>query len=349
MFYKLKRKNMLALRFYGRRDIRLEKMEKPKLQKDEVLIRVIAAGISQTQINEFVEGPFIINKEIHPLTKKAIPLVPSQEFGGIVEEVGEDVDRSWLGKMVAVLPLVTCKKCKSCKEKRENLCENVAYYGLLGLDGGFSEYCAVKSENIFEVKKENLLTFIEPLLVGMHAGDRIGKTEGKKILVLGAGAIGISVAAVLRDYFKADVYLNDILNARLRRAKKSGFEVLFKNELKREFDVVVDAAGMDTIAENPAIIEGFEYIKKGGIVLNVGTYFHPIEFVPSKILFFEQALVASILYTSKEIEKLNDALVSLKVNFDDFIEEISLRNIIEDGYMRAEVDKESFVRLVVVP
>ena len=159
---------MLALRFYGRRDIRLEKMEKPKLQKDEVLIRVIAAGISQTQINEFVEGPFIINKEIHPLTKKAIPLVPSQEFGGIVEEVGEDVDRSWLGKMVAVLPLVTCKKCKSCKEKRENLCENVAYYGLLGLDGGFSEYCAVKSENIFEVKKENLWVFNSTFAYAYH-------------------------------------------------------------------------------------------------------------------------------------------------------------------------------------
>ena len=49
---------MIALRFYGRRDIRLEELPKPKPQDDEVLIRVTDAGISQTQINEFVEGPY---------------------------------------------------------------------------------------------------------------------------------------------------------------------------------------------------------------------------------------------------------------------------------------------------
>ena len=75
---------MKALKFYTQRDIRIEDIEIPKVGDDDVLVKVTDAGISQTQVNEFVEGPFLIDKV----------LIPSQEYGGIVVDVGKKVDRN---------------------------------------------------------------------------------------------------------------------------------------------------------------------------------------------------------------------------------------------------------------
>lgn len=343
---------MLALRFYNQRDIRLEDIKEPQIKDDEVLIRVTDAGISQTQINEFVEGPFIINKEPHPLTGRKTPLIPCQEYGGIIENVGKNVDKSLVGKQVAVLPLISCKKCEYCKEGKENLCDKMAYHGLLGADGGFCQLSAVNKNNIFEVEKKELLTFIEPILVAIHAANHYGRFfnfENKDILILGAGAVGVSVATVFRDFFKANVVLNDILESRLKRAKKAGFDIIQKDKINKKFDLVIDAAGMDTVVNKPAIVEGFNYLKKGSPLLNIGTYFHPIEFVPSNMLLNEQCLLESITYNSNDIKILKDVISSIETDFNHFIEYIELENIIEEGYYRAEVDKESFTRIVVRP
>jgi len=345
---------LLALRFYNQRDIRLENLKKPKPKKDEVLIKVTQAGISQTQINEFIEGPFFINKDPHPLTGKAIPLIPCQEYGGVIEDVGKDVDRSLIGKQVAVLPLISCGKCEYCLKGKENLCKSMAYHGLLGLDGGFAEYSVVKVENIFPVEKEELLTFIEPILVGMNTFDIYRHYNGKedfkskKILILGAGPVGISVGGVWRDYAKADVVINDILSYRMKKAAEVGFRTVEKKELNKDsFDVVIDAAGMDPLSTESAIVEGIGYIKKGGFLISVGSYFHPVEFIPSELTFNEKNIISSMAYSLKLINELPEVLKSLKINFKTLIQEIPLEKIIEEGYYRAEVEKESFVRIVV--
>ena len=334
---------MLALRYYGQRDIRLKDIDLPEIKNNEVLVKITDAGISQTQVNEFIEGPFIINKT---------PFTPCQEFGGVVEKVANKENSSLLNKMVAVLPLVACGKCEYCKRGNEQLCNELTYHGLLGLDGGFAEYCAVNKENLFFVEKQELLTFIEPILVGIHSAYQYLKfddIESKNVLVLGAGAVGISVASVWRDYFKANIVISEFLQKRAKRAKECGFSVLKQKELKQKFDIVIDAAGMDAMADTPAFKEGFGYLKKGGTLLNIGTYFHPLEIVPSEILISEHSVITSIMYNSKDVEVLGDVVKSLKVDFSKFIKEIPLVDIIEDGYYAIEIDKEDFVRIVVKP
>jgi len=334
---------MLALRYYGQRDIRLEDVELRELKDDEVLLKVTDAGISQTQINEFIEGPFIIDK---------LPIIPSQEFGGIVKKVANG-DDSIVGKMVAVLPLVSCGKCSHCLSKKEEFCEELAYHGLLGLDGGFAEYAVVDRKNLYFTDRVELLTFIEPILVGIHSANifkRLDEIEGKKVLVLGAGAVGVSVATVWRDFFKADVTLCDILEKRVNRAKSCGLNTVKFEELFDKFDVVVDAAGMDIEAgDNVAFLSGFNFLKKGGVLLNIGTYFHPLEMVPSSILLNEQLIMTSMVYNSNDVKILDEVINSLKVDFAKLIEEIRLKDIIENGYYAIEIDKSKFTRIVVKP
>lgn len=75
---------MKALVYYGNRDIRLEEVLQPEPGADELLIKVTDAGLCQTLVNEFVEGPFIINTGTNPMTGRAIPLIAGHEFGGVV-------------------------------------------------------------------------------------------------------------------------------------------------------------------------------------------------------------------------------------------------------------------------
>ena len=331
---------MRALLYYDQRSIKLSDIEIPKPLEGEILIKVTDAGLCQTQVNEFIEGPFLINKEPHSVTGKCVPIIAGHQFGGIVEKTFS-VDDSWLiGKQAAVLPVLNFHG----KE------DNTACYGLTGENGGFAEYACVKKDNIFLTNEKNLLTFIEPILVGIHAGRKIKECiKNSKVCVLGAGALGICVAAIFRDFFGGNIVINDVLPNRLKRVKDAGFDVRKKEDLKREYDIVVDCAGSNPTSKFSAIAEAFSYLKNKGIMLSLGTYFHPVSIIPSDMLIKEQKIIASFSYDYMDVSILEKVIGVLKIDFSSFITNIKLNDIIEDGYYRSEVDKDSFSRLVVVP
>ncbi len=339
---------MKALIYYGQRNVRLEDVEIPTPAETQVLIKVTDAGICQTQINEFMEGPFIINNDPHPLTGKAIPIIVGHEFGGIVEAVGAGDQNDLVGQQVAVLPLLTCGECRYCQNKQENLCDKLAYYGLIGERGGFAEYTVVNQENVFPVDDPALLTFIEPILVGIHAAEQTGAgLAGKKTLVLGTGALGLSLAAVWQFYYGAEVYLNDIIPFRQEKARQAGFNTLSKEEIPADFDIVADCAGSDPLSQQAALLEGLDYLLKGGVLLDIGTYFHPLSFMPTSLLVAEKRILPAFAYNSRDVVRLEAVLESIKTDFSIFIETAPLADIVEMGYFRAEVDRDNFTRLVV--
>ena len=339
---------MKALIYHDQRNLQLEDIPIPEPTENQVLIKVTDAGICQTQINEFMEGPFIINKDAHPLTGKAIPLTVGHEFGGIVESVGANVSDKYVDKQVAVLPLLSCGECRYCKKQQENLCDQFAYYGLLGENGGFAEYAVINQENVFPVDDPDLLTFVEPLLVGIHAAAQSkGNLKGKKVLVLGAGTLGIALAAIWKFYYEVDIYINDILSYRQEKARIAGFKTLSKDETPSDFDIVVDAAGSDPLSQQAALFEAYNYMLKGGDLIGIGTYFHSVAFVPTPLMVSEKNTLQSFAYNSQDVQELKAAIQVIDLNFSTFIETVPLEDIIEKGYFRAEVDRNSFARLVV--
>jgi len=340
---------MKALKYYTQRDIRFEDIEIPEPKADEVRVKVTDVGLCQTQINEFVEGPYLINKDPHPMTSKAIPLIPGHEYGGIVDKVGSDSSSNLVGKQVAILPLLSCGECEYCKSGDINLCDTFAYYGLAGANGGLADYSVVKKENIIEVEKQELITYIEPILLAIHVNEMMNDyKDGDKILILGAGAIGICVAAVLKDYAKKDVIITDTMEERLHRASQAGFETITKDKLvDKKYNFVIDCAGSDTYNKSSAIVEAFDYINKRGTVIGLGTYFHTVAIEPIPMMVFEHKMIWSFSYNKADIKILPTVLEVLTTDFTIFSEDINIDNIIEEGYFRAEVDKDSFTRLVV--
>lgn len=85
---------MLALRWYGREDVRVDQMPIPKLKPDEVLIKVTYSGIYRSEVHEYFSGPIFIPMPPHPLTGTCAPQTLDHEFGGEVVELGSAVE--WL-------------------------------------------------------------------------------------------------------------------------------------------------------------------------------------------------------------------------------------------------------------
>jgi len=129
---------MLAVRWHGRRDLRLEEIEEPAVKPGFIKIKVKACGICGTDLNEYLHGPiFIPTKEPHPLTGKIAPVTIGHEFAGEVVEIGEGVKGFEVGDRVAVFPVIHCGECYFCRKGMENLCVS---FGVTGLseDGGFA-------------------------------------------------------------------------------------------------------------------------------------------------------------------------------------------------------------------
>lgn len=340
---------MKALIYYGRRDIRLEDVPTPSPNEGEIRIKVTDAGLCQTQIDEFIEGPNIVNTDPHPLTGYKIPMIVGHEFGGVIDEVGPNGDVSLVGKQVGVLPLLPCRNCWYCRNGQENICTKLAYMGLVGYPGGFAEYCVVPKDHVIEVEDKNLLSMIEPLLVAVHS-HRMGRLkEDQHILVMGAGAIGIAIAVFLTQAKGMQVDVFDIRPGRLERAAGCGLNIVTKEELTNHYDVVFDCAGQDPLAKETGFVESYNYLKRGGRLICIGAYFHNIDFLPIKYLAAELELIFSYAYTHRDVKELEEVLAKTKFDISAALSFIPLNDIVEQGYYRAEIDKDVFTRLVIMP
>ena len=141
-------------------DIRFETTDNPKPGRGEVLVAVKAAGICGSDI------PRIYQTGAHRM-----PLIPGHEFSGVVQATGPDVALSWQGKRVGVFPLLPCRSCAPCREKRYEMCRNYDYIGSRR-NGAFAEYVSVPTWNLINLPDPvayEEAAMLEPMAVAVHA------------------------------------------------------------------------------------------------------------------------------------------------------------------------------------
>ena len=338
---------MLGLVFKDRRRLELvSNLSIPILKKNEVLLKITQAGLSQIQVNEFVDGPFIIERKDQKRKKRSF--IPGHEFGGIIKKIGKNAEKNLLNKQVAVLPLITCGNCFFCLADKEQLCSNSSYYGLYGANGGFANYCAVNRQNLFFVKEKIFLSFIEPLLITIHAAHKIiGNIEkNTNILIIGAGTLGICAAITWQKLFNLNITIIDKLPKREKQACEIGFKT--KIEKNQKFSIVLDVAGKNHNSSFIAFEDAPKYIKRGGHIVILGSYSTPMAISPSSLLFNENIIKFSLFYNKIDVDFLKKNLKNLDPNiFQKLVTKISLKNIIESGYYKSEIEPNNFTRILV--
>ena len=153
----------------------------PEPEAGEVLVKVKAAGICGSDV------PRVYKDGAH-----SMPLVIGHEFSGQVEKLGANVDKSKLGKRMGIFPLIPCRKCPQCLEKKYEMCSNYSYLGSRR-DGGFAEYVTVPEWNLIELPEGvtwEQAAMLEPMAVAVHAMRQLTLKETDSVLVCGCGTIG---------------------------------------------------------------------------------------------------------------------------------------------------------------
>lgn len=219
-------------------DLRYEEVETPVCKEEEVLVHIRACGICGSDIPRvFTKGTY------------HFPTIPGHEFAGIVEQAGKAVDPAWVGKRVAVFPLLPCRTCEACQKGRYAQCEDYNYYGSR-CDGGFSEYISVPVWNLVEIPEgvePEEAAMCEPAAVAYHAASRAGNVSGENVLVSGAGTIGLITAMWLRASGASRVLLADVDERKLKFAQGLGFDsvICLQTEvLLRRIQELTDGEGV---------------------------------------------------------------------------------------------------------
>lgn len=199
----------------------LVEKEKPIPKSGEVLLHNIACGICGSDIpRTFVTGSY------------HFPTVLGHEFAGKIIALGPGVSERFLARKAAIFPLIPCRKCEFCQSGYYAQCKNYNYFGSR-TDGGFEEYLAVPVENL--VLLEDHVTYeegamVEPATVAQHVINKAKVTLGDKIVIYGAGPIGLMVAQWAMINGAGKVVLIDIDQTKVDFAKNLGFDHVLNSQ-----------------------------------------------------------------------------------------------------------------------
>ncbi|GAA5969223.1 hypothetical protein JCM3765_007247, partial [Sporobolomyces pararoseus] len=248
---------MLAAKFYGRGDLRVEAVEVPPLKKGEVKVRVAYLGICGSDIHEVYGGPLTCCPQgsPHPLTGGELPEILGHEFSGVIEELGENAEGVKVGDKVCIRPVVSCGECENCQTGNTSLCD--IRVGLIGYNrpGGMAMFVNIPLENIHIVPENVSLenaALAEPLAVAWHAVECSDLRQGDTALVCGAGPIGALIARVLKARGCSKVFISEPSPIRTEIARTCGADSVFdpiKVNVIDEIRKVTNGRGVDIAFE----------------------------------------------------------------------------------------------------
>jgi (R,R)-butanediol dehydrogenase/meso-butanediol dehydrogenase/diacetyl reductase len=269
---------MKALRWHGRRDVRLEEVEDaPAPAPDEVQISVEWCGICGTDVEEFTNGPLVIPTEPHPLTGLQAPMIIGHEVAGRIQQVGTNSHHLKAGQLVGIDGSFFCGSCSACKRRQFNVCERWAFIGM-SYPGGLAESMTVPAYMVVPVSEDipaEWVALAEPFSVATRAVRRGRLAQGENAVVLGGGTIGLAVLQVALVAGARSVVLVETNGFRRERALRLGAdEVIDPDEdlLERLChkwnggpDVVFDCTGSN---QTPGL--AVLAVRRGGRVVQVG-------------------------------------------------------------------------------
>jgi L-iditol 2-dehydrogenase len=209
---------MKAAVLHGVGDVRVEARPVPQPSPGEVLVRVRSVGTCGSDVHYYEHGrigDFVVER----------PLVLGHEPSGVVVARGDDADRHEIGQRVALEPGVPCSACAQCSLGRYNLCPRMRFFGTPPVDGAFCEYVVLREDFAYPVPdslSDDAAGLLEPLSVGVWASRKSRIAPGSRVLITGAGPIGLVALQAARAFGASEVVVTDVNPKRLRVAGELG-------------------------------------------------------------------------------------------------------------------------------
>lgn len=256
------------------------------------------------------------------------------------------------GDLVVINPYLSCGTCRACQRGKPNCCTRIEVLGV-HRDGGLCGRIAVPVQNLYPAQglTEIEAAMVEFLAIGAHAVARSDIQAGDRVLVTGAGPIGIGTALFAR-LEGAEVHLLDLSPRRLEMAgQKFGFHHLhgsaaaaLKGDLADGYDVIFDATG-----SAPAIEAGFPLLAHGSTYVLVSVVKDRISFEDAEFHKREARIIGSRNALKKDFERVMAAMHDKKIDTAALLSaELTLAQL-EGRFAALAADREDLIKAVVRP
>ena len=332
---------MKAAVYYSLDDVRIEKMPKPKIRPDEILVEMKACGICGSDLMEWY-------------LKNRAPLVLGHEPSGVIVEVGEKVEGFKVGERVFVHHHVACLTCHHCLRGDYTMCEK---FGQTHIHpGGFAEHFKVPAPNLQTdtLKIPDHVSFkeatlIEPVACCLRALTKCKVQPGDTVVIMGAGPSGIIHAMFSRSLGASQIIVSDLVKYRLEVAKRFGADLAINpqsDSLAEKVREVTDGMGADivivTVPNVKALLEGMGVCRKGG-TLCIFAPTPPTEYMrvsPHRLFFSEIKLIPSYSTSHIETRAALKLISSRKIKAEELITHRFPLRRIGDAFKIAAKGKE---------
>lgn len=320
--------------YYSNFDVRVEHMNKPKINAHEILVKSHLCGICGSDVLEWYRS------------KKA-PIVLGHEMVGKIEQVGESVKQYKVGQRVFVSHHVPCNTCYYCLRGYHTACKTL--HATNYDPGGFSEFVRIPQINVDRgvfVLPDSVTdeqgVFIEPLACVIRAQKLIQIKPGETILIIGSGISGLLHLLVAKTFGAGKIIAIDINSDRLKFAKQFGADYVYdaRDDIGTNLKVINEGRLADKILVCTGALSAFEsslnYVERGGTILSFATtepgqdlalplntfWRNEIKIMPSYGNAPVDALEAIELINSERIPV--EKLISHKIPLDDIQEGFSM-------------------------
>jgi L-iditol 2-dehydrogenase len=246
-------------------EIVIEDRPMPEPGPREVLVEISAVGVCGSDVHYYEHG------RIGDFVVEA-PIVLGHESAGRVAAVGELVTRHAVGDRVTLEPGVPCGRCRECRAGRYNLCADVVFFATPPVDGAFANFVAIHEDFAFALPddlSDEAGALMEPLSVGIWACRKAGVTAGDRVLVTGAGPIGLLAMQVALAFGATEVTITDVSPERLALAERTGATRTVRADLEGLGDLEADAL-IECSGHPAALASGIAALRPAGTAVVVG-------------------------------------------------------------------------------
>ncbi len=322
------------------------------------VVEVAATTPGPGQVRVSVQRCGICGSDLHAFRGRGMlpPSCPGHEMSGIIDAVGPGARGVREGDRVTIEPLSRCGRCRHCLAGDYHLCGGLQFLGL-GLAGGMATHLLAPDYTAFALPADidfELGALSEPTAVAVHSARLAGVRDGSRVLVLGAGTIGLLAAAACRHLGAGFVAITARHPQQRALAEALGVDQVLSPDdsgsVSETPDAVIETVGGEATTVSDAVYA----VARGGTVVIVGLFEKTPVFEPLIMLVKELRLVGSMVYNrpasgGADFEVALDLLSSKAQVLRGLITHTFNLSNIQEGFETAADKKSGAVKVLIAP